>query len=223
MIRSLDRNIGRVLQALKDQGVDDNTLVIFTSDNGGAHYIGLDGLNSPYRGWKATFFEGGIHVPFFMRWPGAIPAGASVAAPVSHFDIFATAAAAAGAQAPTDRIIDGVNLLPFIQGQAPGRPHDVLFWRTDRYRVVRAGDWKLQVSEEPKKDWLFNLAVDPTEKKNLAAQEPERLAAMKAQLATWDQAQRKPLWPSLGAGPIPIDKSLRAPQAPDDEYVYYAN
>lgn len=223
MIRSLDRNIGRVLQALKDQGVDDNTLVIFTSDNGGAHYIGLDGLNSPYRGWKATFFEGGIHVPFFMRWPGAIPAGASVAAPVSHFDIFATAAAAAGAQAPTDRIIDGVNLLPFIQGQAPGRPHDVLFWRTDRYRVVRAGDWKLQVSEEPKKDWLFNLAVDPTERKNLAAQEPERLAAMKAQLATWDQAQRKPLWPSLGAGPIPIDKSLRAPQAPDDEYVYYAN
>ena len=223
MIRSLDRNIGRVLQALKDQGVDDNTLVIFTSDNGGAHYIGLDGLNSPYRGWKATFFEGGIHVPFFMRWPGAIPAGASVAAPVSHFDIFATAAAAAGAQAPTDRIIDGVNLLPFIQGQAPGRPHDVLFWRTDRYRVVRAGDWKLQVSEEPKKDWLFNLATDPTEKRNLAAQEPERLAAMKAQLATWDQAQRKPLWPSLGAGPIPIDKSLRAPQAPDDEYVYYAN
>lgn len=223
MIRSLDRNIGRVLQSLKDQGLDDNTLVIFTSDNGGAHYIGLDGLNSPYRGWKATFFEGGIHVPFFMRWPGGIPGGASVAAPVSHFDIFATAAAAAGGKAPADRIIDGVNLLPFIKGEAPGRPHDLLFWRTDRYRVVRAGDWKLQVSEEPKKDWLFNLAVDPTEKHNLAAQEPARLAAMKAQLATWDQAQRKPLWPSLGAGPIPIDKTLRAPQAPEDEYVYYSN
>jgi arylsulfatase A-like enzyme len=76
MIRSLDRNIGCVLQALKAQGLDDNTLVIFTSDNGGAHYIGMDGLNAPYRGWKATFFDGGIHVPFFMRWPACPRAGA---------------------------------------------------------------------------------------------------------------------------------------------------
>jgi len=83
MIRSLDRNIGRVLQSLKDQGLDDNTLVIFTSDNGGAHYIGLEGLNSPYRGWKATFFEGGIRVPYFMRWPAQIPRGSKLAAPVS--------------------------------------------------------------------------------------------------------------------------------------------
>lgn len=223
MIRSLDRNIGRVLKALKDQGLEDDTLVIFTSDNGGAHYVGIDGLNSPYRGWKATFFEGGIHVPFFMRWPGMIPAGASVTAPVSHFDIFATAAAAAGQKVPADRPVDGVNLLPFITGQAAGRPHDTLFWRTDRYRVLRAGDWKLQVSERPNKDWLFDLASDPTEKNNLAAKEPERLAAMKAQLQAWDQAQRKPLWPSLGEGAIPIDKTLKAPQAADDEFVYYAN
>jgi len=151
MIRSLDRNIGRVLQSLKDQGVDDNTLVIFTSDNGGAHYIGVDGINSPYRGWKATFFEGGIHVPFFMRWPAGIPQGTKLSAPVSHFDIFATAAGAAGQKLPSDRIIDGVNLLPFIQGKATGRPHDTLFWRTDTYRVVRSGDWKLQVTERPKK------------------------------------------------------------------------
>ena len=223
MVRSLDRNIGRVLQSLKDQGVDDNTLVIFTSDNGGAHYVGIEGLNSPYRGWKATFFEGGIHVPFFMRWPAGIPQGASVTAPVSHFDIFATAAAAAGQKAPADRIIDGVNLLPFIKGEAPGRPHDVLFWRTDRYRVVRAGDWKLQVSEAPAKDWLFNLATDPTEQTNLAAKEPARVAELKQQLTAWDQAQHKPLWPSLGAGPIAIDKSLRQPQAAADEFIYYSN
>ena len=223
MIRSLDRNIGRVLQSLKDQGLDDNTLVIFTSDNGGAHYIGLDGLNSPYRGWKATFFEGGIHVPFFMRWPGVIPKGSTVNAPVSHFDIFATAAAAAGRPVPTDRPIDGVNLLPFITKASSDRPHETLFWRTDTYRVVRDGDWKLQVSERPQKDWLFDLAADPTEKVNLAAKEPERLAALKAKLATWDKAQRKPMWPSLGEGAIPIDKSLKQKLAPDDEYVYYAN
>lgn len=223
MIRSLDRNIGRVLQSLKDQGLDDNTLVIFTSDNGGAHYIGLDGLNSPYRGWKATFFEGGIHVPFFMRWPGQIPAGTHYTAPVSHFDIFATAAAVGGQKPPADRPIDGVNLLPFIQGKAPGRPHDVLFWRTDQYLTVRAGDWKLQVSELPKKEWLFNLATDPTEKLNLAGKEPERLAAMKAQLTAWNSTQRKPLWPSLGAGPIAIDHSLKQPTKAGDEYIYYSN
>ena len=223
MVRSLDRNIGRVLQALKDQGVDDNTLVIFTSDNGGAHYIGLDGLNTPYRGWKATFFEGGIHVPFFMRWPGVLPQGASVAAPVSHFDIFATAAAAAGQKLPADRVIDGIDLLPFVTGQAGGRPHDTLFWRTDSYRVVRTGDWKLQVTERPRQDWLYDLASDPGEKNNRAAAEPARVAAMKAQLAEWDKAQRKPMWPSLAEAPIPLDKTLKQPQAADDAFVYYAN
>ena len=223
MIRSLDRNIGRVLQSLKDQGVDDNTLVIFTSDNGGAHYIGVDGINSPYRGWKATFFEGGIHVPFFMRWPAGIPKGTQLSAPVSHFDIFATAAGAAGQKMPSDRIIDGVNLLPFIQGKATGRPHDTLFWRTDTYRVVRSGDWKLQVTERPKKDWLYNLAVDPTEQHNLADAEPARLATMKAQLARWDADQKKPMWPSLGEGPIAIDTNLRQPYKPGADYIYYAN
>jgi arylsulfatase A-like enzyme len=223
MIRSLDRNIGRVLQSLKDQGLDDNTLVIFTSDNGGAHYVGLEGLNSPYRGWKATFFEGGIHVPFFMRWPAQIPSGTSFTAPVSHFDIFATAAAAAGQPSPSDRPIDGVNLLPFIKGEAPGRPHDVLFWRTDEYVTMREGDWKLQVSELPPKAWLFNLAVDPTEKVNLVDSEPQRLAMMKAQLAQWNQAQRKPLWPSLGAAPIAIDHSLKVPAKATDEHIYYSN
>jgi arylsulfatase A-like enzyme len=223
MIRSLDRNIGRVLQSLKDQGVDDNTLVVFTSDNGGAHYIGLEGLNSPYRGWKATFFEGGIHVPFFMRWPGQIPKGTHVTAPVSHFDIFATAAAAAGQKPPADRPIDGVNLLPFIKGEVPGRPHDVLFWRTDQYVTVRSGDWKLQVSQMPKKNWLFNLAKDPTEKVNLVDKEPERLAVMQAQLAEWSKSQRKPLWPSLGAGAIAIDHSLKQPSKATDEFIYYSN
>jgi arylsulfatase A-like enzyme len=90
MVRNLDRNIGRVLKTLKDKGLDDNTIVIFTSDNGGAHYVGLDGLNSPYRGWKATFFEGGIRVPMFMRWPAGIPKGVKPQLPVNHMDIFTT-------------------------------------------------------------------------------------------------------------------------------------
>ncbi|MDH4483241.1 MAG: sulfatase-like hydrolase/transferase [Rhodoferax sp.] len=223
MIRNLDRNIGRVLQALKDQGVDDNTLVIFTSDNGGAHYIGVDGVNAPYRGWKATFFEGGIRVPFFMRWPAAIPKGVKVNTAVNHFDVFATAAAAAKLEVPKDRPIDGVNLLPFTTGMAKGSAHEALFWRTAEYRVVRTQDWKLQVTERPKKDWLYQLSVDPTERNNLATKEPAQLASMKAQLAAWEKEQVKPLWPSLGEGAIAIDRTLKAPPVPNEDYIYYAN
>lgn len=222
MIRSLDRNIGRVLQSLKDQGVDDNTLVIFTSDNGGAHYIGVDGINKPYRGWKATFFDGGIHVPYFMRWPAALPRGLSYARPVSHFDIFATAAAAAGQKLPVDRAIDGVDLLPFVRGEASGQPHELLFWRSGSYRSMREGDWKLQVTERPRQDWLYNLASDPGEKTNLAAREPARVAAMKLKLEAWGKEQRKSLWPSLTEGPVAVDKTLREPQAADDVYIYWS-
>lgn len=223
MIRSLDRNIGRVLKALKDQGVDDNTLVIFTSDNGGAHYIGVDGLNKPYRGWKATYFEGGTRVPYFIRWPNAIPQGATYPAPVSHFDIFGTAAAAAGIPVPKDRAIDGVDLLPFIKGQTSGRPHDRLFWRGGDYKVVRAGDWKLQVTERPRQNWLYNLAQDPGERNNLAASDPARVAELRAMIDEFNRQQAKPLWPALAEAPVPLDKTLKQKQAPDDAYVYFAN
>ncbi|MDH3642780.1 MAG: sulfatase-like hydrolase/transferase, partial [Gammaproteobacteria bacterium] len=111
MIRGLDRGIGQVLAALEDNGVADNTMVIFTSDNGGAGYVGLPDLNKPYRGWKITFFEGGIRAPYFIRWPKQIAAGSEYDSAASHIDIFSTAVAAAGVEPPADRIIDGVNLL----------------------------------------------------------------------------------------------------------------
>ena len=223
MIRSLDRGIGRVMEALRAQGLDQNTLVIFTNDNGAPHYVDLAGLNAPLRGWKATYFEGGIRVPLFMRWPAGIPAGARVKTPVGHVDIFSTVAAAAGQPVPSDRVIDGVNLLPFARSERSGEAHQSLYWRTDDYRVLRARDWKLQVTERPRKDWLYDLAADPGERRNLAGEEPVRLAAMKAALADIDRQQAKPLWRTLGAGPIPLDKMLRDPQSPDDEYVYFAN
>ena len=223
MILSLDRNVGRVLQTLKEQGLDDDTLVIFTSDNGGAHYIGVEGLNSPFRGWKGTFFEGGIRVPLFMRWPTRLPKGATLSEPVSHMDIFATTANAVGAKAPTDRIIDGVDLLPFIEKKASGRPHETLFWRTDSYRVVRHFDWKLQVTEIPKKDWLYDLGVDPTEQKNLALMDPQRVKTLTSKIVDFNKTQVKPLWPSLAEAPIPVDKMMKQPQRPDDEFIYYAN
>ena len=223
MIRALDRNVGRVLQALKDQGLDDNTLVIFTSDNGGAHYIGLPDINKPYRGWKATFFEGGIHVPYFMKWPAALPKAAKYGLPVAHVDIFATAAGAAGATMPTDRVMDGVNLLPFLEGKQPGRPHETLFWRSGDYKVLLAGDWKLQVSERPKKNWLFNLKDDPTEKKNLADADGEKVKELLGVLQGIDGQQHKPIWPALAEAPVAIDHPENTPDSPDDEYIYWAN
>jgi arylsulfatase A-like enzyme len=223
MIRSLDRNVGRVLDALKANGLDDNTLVVFTSDNGGAHYIGLPDINRPYRGWKATFFEGGVRVPFFMRWPGTVPAATKLAAPVSHFDIFATALAAAGVPLPTDRKIDGVDLLPYVTGQKTGQPHDALFWRSGPYLAVRSGNWKLQVTERPAQDWLFDLASDPTEKSNVAAANPQKVAELKQLLEQFQREQAKPLWASLIEVPVGIDKTMKQPLVAGDDVVYWPN
>jgi len=223
MIRNLDRNVGRVLDAVREQGLEKDTLVIFTSDNGGANYLGFEALNRPYRGWKATFFEGGLRVPFFMRWPGRLPKGTSVPDPVTHFDVFATAAAVAGAELPTDRAIDGTNLIPFIEPTAPGRPHDALFWRSGNYRTVRLADWKLQVDGTRGKQWLYNLADDPTEQRDLADSSPEKVAELAAVLARIDAEQAKPLWPALIEAPVLIDKPLGRPMTAADEFIYWSN
>lgn len=223
MVRALDRAVGHVLGALRAQGLENNTLVVFTSDNGGANYIGLPDINRPYRGWKMTFFEGGVHTPFFMKWPAALPRGATFASPVGHIDIFATAAAAAGAALPADRTIDGVNLLPFLRGEAHGEPHDALFWRSGHYQTVLAGGWKLQVSQRPQRNWLFHLADDPTEKVDHSADNPDKVRELEAVLAAHRAQTVAPAWPSLIEAPIAIDHPLGVPDRPDDDYVYWAN
>ncbi len=223
MVRNLDRNVGRLLAALRAEGLDRNTLVIFTSDNGGAHYIGLPDINRPYRGWKATFFEGGIHTPFFMRWPAQIPAGARYTQPVSHFDIFATAAAAAQAQAPANDQLDGVNVLPFVEARQQGGPHDALFWRSGQYRVVLSNGWKLQDCGACHRRWLYDMANDPTEHHDLSAAQPDRVRALTALLDQHDRQQRAPQWPSLLEGPIFIDRPLGAPQERGADYIWWDN
>ena len=223
MVRNLDRNVGKILQALKDDGLDKNTLVIFTSDNGGANYIGLPNINKPYRGFKATFFEGGIHSPFFMKWPGVIAPDSRYQYPVGHVDIFATAAGAAGADLPKDRVIDGVNLLPYLAGKAAGRPHQTLFWRSGQYKVILDGDWKLQSSEAQHKVWLYDLATDPTEQTNLAQAQPDKTKAMLALLASQEKGMVKPIWPSLLQGPIFVDHPSGMPQKKGDEYILWNN
>jgi arylsulfatase A-like enzyme len=223
MIRALDRAVGRVLDSLKEQGLDANTLVVFTSDNGGANYIGLPNINRPYRGWKMTFFEGGVHTPFFIKWPAGLPRGTRFASPVAHIDIFATAAAAAAAPLPADRPIDGVNLLPFLRGESSGPVHAALFWRSGHYQTVLSGGWKLQVSERPPRRWLFDLNTDPTEQHDLSESRADRVSALTKLLDRYNDEQAPPAWPSLIEGPITIDAPLGVANTPGDQYVYWAN
>ncbi|HUR40534.1 MAG TPA: sulfatase-like hydrolase/transferase [Verrucomicrobiae bacterium] len=223
MVRSLDRSVGRVLQALKDEGLHENTLVIFTSDNGAPNYLGLPELNQPYRGWKLTYFEGGLKVAFAAQWPARIPAGTVYGDPIAAVDITPTAIAAAGAAMPADREHDGVNLLPFLTGEKSGPAHEALFWTDGSYQVVIAGGWKLQVAERPAKTWLYHLTKDPTERNELSAAEPGKLAELRELLAMHRARSAPPLWPSFLEMPVMVDKTLDQPEVEGDEIVYWQN
>ena len=230
MIRAVDRSVARVTQALEENGLTDNTLIILTSDNGGAGYIGLPNVNKPYRGWKLNHFEGGTHVPFMARWPARISAGTSMEDPIHHNDIFTTIAAAAGAQLPQDRKIDGVDLLPYIRKETSGAPHETLYWREGHQQTVLHQGWKLIRAEQPHLPqpapmarWLFNLAVDPTEQNNLAAQNSEKLAELEALLAAHNAEQVEPLWPTVFNSPQLIDKTTNEPMKEGDEFIYWPN
>ena len=223
MIVALDRGIGRVMAALESAGIDDNTLIIFSSDNGGANYIGLPDVNAPFRGWKMTFFEGGTHVPFFMRWPQRIASDSVYQRPVTHIDIFSTAAAAADVAVPDDRKIDGVDLLPYLSGRMKEDPHEAIFWRSGTYRTVRSGDWKLQLSDPDETAFLYNLAADATEQHNLASSEPEQLNRLKRLIEAGMSDWSMPLRPPLVRGPQYVDKHLNEPLDISDELVYWYN
>ena len=229
MIRALDRSVSRVVQAVEDNGLTDNTLIIFTSDNGGAGYIDLKNINKPYRGWKLTHFEGGIHVPFMAKWPGKIAPDTRMNAPIHHFDLFSTIALAAGAEEfiPDDRKIDGVDLMPFIRDQIQGVPHKTLFWRQGSLQSVLHEGWKLinthLADKNKQKQWLFDLSLDPTEKTNLIDTYPIKVAELEALLATHNAQQLAPLSPKWSESPQMIDKNNVSDFTEGDEYLYFPN
>jgi arylsulfatase A-like enzyme len=224
MIRSVDRSVARVLQSLREQGLEKDTLVVFTSDNGAPGYIGIPEVNQPYRGWKLSFFEGGVRVPFVAQWPARIPAGTRYTPPVTGMDIFSTALGAAGAPLPTDRPVDGVNLLAHLAAPAQLQPERPLFWRDGALRAVQHQGWKLIASDNPRKDWLFNLRADPTERNNLAQREPAKLAQLQALQQAHHAGMPPPLWQSFIQLPVFIDKTLDQRLDPAvDEYSYWSN
>jgi arylsulfatase A-like enzyme len=190
VVAAMDDGVGRVLAALREHHLDQNTLVFFSSANGGPTMAGttVNGArNAPLRGSKRQTLEGGIRVPLLIQWKGTLTAGTTERRPVTHLDVLPTALAAAGVALKPEWRIDGVNLLPFLTGKAnDAAPHDILYWRLGGTMAVRRGDWKLvKTNEGPlaavadpallnnlTDASLYDLAPDVGEKTNLASSNP---------------------------------------------------
>ena len=193
MVTAMDEGVAAVTEALQRNGMLENTLLVFLSDNGGATNNSSD--NGIWRGMKGSKWEGGHRVPFIAHWPKGFPSGIQYDLPVTSMDITPTALAAAGVQ---DREgLDGVDLRPFLHGQA-GRPHQRLYWRRNVAAAVRDGDWKvIRIQEKDgtfREPLLFNLASDPSEENDLAGQNPEKAAALLDLLAAWEENMQPSGW-----------------------------
>ncbi|MBT4063037.1 MAG: sulfatase-like hydrolase/transferase [Flavobacteriaceae bacterium] len=223
MVLTVDRGVGKIRKALKDNGIDQNTIIIFTSDNGAPGYIGLPDLNKPYRGWKLTHFEGGVHIPFIVNYPNKIAAGQIYNGRVSNMDIFSTFSEIAGLKPTNDVEIDGVNILPYLTGEIQGEPDRILFSKSGSLSFLIKEGWKLQIDFIQNKKWLFNLNNDPNEKINLASINLEKLKELEELLNSKIKEQAKPIWPNLLSWPIFIDKTLNQKKSNLDEYTYWPN
>jgi arylsulfatase A-like enzyme len=183
MLERLDQGVGKVLAALDRHGIAGDTLVIFTNDNGGER----NSDNGPLFHRKATLWEGGIRVPAILRWPGKVPAGQVSAQPGISMDLTATLLAACKVRPPRGRTLDGIDLLPLLQGgKIVSR---TFFWRIDRddrkQRAARHGDWKYVRDGDI--ELLFDLASDPGERKDQGYRHPDKLESLRARVAAWEK------------------------------------
>ena len=198
MVAAVDDVIGSLLDQLKTQGMENDTIVYFQADNGATREVRASsdgkpyhgGSNEPFRGYKLGLFDGGMHVPALLRAPGFVKPGTVWDRPMISMDILPTLVTLAGGTPPAD--IDGRNILPVIRGDAPD--HEFLFWSHDNQRSVRQGDWKLILNPpkfpgEELQDhiWLSNLEADRSEKKNLANEQPDRVKALLEKLRAWER------------------------------------
>lgn len=222
MVSALDDGVGAILETLKAEGLDEDTLVIFLSDNGCAGYLRGACSNAPLSGYKALHLEGGVRVPFAMRWPGHIAAGQVDDRQISSLDIVPTAAALAGARLPKDRVYDGVNLMPYVTGQNKAVPNPTLYWRAGVNFAIRQGPWKMMVANrapagqtddnallpimpdgvqarigpEGQHTMLYDLRTDEAEQHNHAVANPTVAAELQRELKTWNKTLAQPEWTS---------------------------
>lgn len=218
MVSSIDDYVGDVVSELRANGLEENTLIVFTSDNGCVKYLSQDVCsNDPLRGSKRFHLEGGIRVPFIFYWPAGLPSGQTYGQPIISLDLFSTFAAAAGS---AETAQDSVNLLPYLRGEQEDSPHEFLFWRFKPNIAVRWGKWKMwkvnktDMTEQdltiggrrlPEVEHpgdsplgqltvLYDLSEDVGESQNLAAQHPEIVERLETELERWNAELAEPMW-----------------------------
>lgn len=191
MTIAMDRACGQILAKLKELGLDENTLVVFSNDNGGPD-VSLT-CNYPLSGCKSNHLEGGIRVPAIMKLPNIIKAGSTYDKPISMLDMLPTFVNAADGNASKIEGLDGVDLIPYLTGKNTAEPHEMLFWKKENRGVVRKGDWKmLRFPDRPAE--LYNISKDISENNNLAYKYPERVREMYKLLWEWETELERPLW-----------------------------
>ena len=200
MVSAVDDGVGRVLDALKEQALDEDTIIVFLSDNGGARNNGSD--NGPLRGLKGDLFEGGVRVPFAIRWKGVIPEGNSYKNPVSSLDIMATIVAQTNVKINPERPLDGVDLIPFLTGKNNDAPHDYLFWRKweQNAMAIRHGNYKLVANKKQDQETpeLFDLSTDISESKNLKSEKLKISKDLQKEWNNWNKELKERVFPALG-------------------------
>jgi arylsulfatase A-like enzyme len=197
MTSAMDDAIGTVLTKLRENGLEENTLIFYISDNGGPPVNASN--NAPLRGHKAQTLEGGIRVPWMAQWKGHLPAGATYDQPVIQLDIHTTAMAVAGLTPTPAMKLDGVDLMPYFMGKNRGAPHEALYWRFGQQTAIRKGDWKLVKHAGGKELELYNLAADIGESKDLAKAESAKFAELKADWDKWNGELVPPKWAPANA------------------------
>lgn len=192
MMLALDRACGQIIGKLKELGLADNTLIVFTNDNGGP--MDRNGSsNYPFSGVKATQLEGGIRVPGLVAWPGSLPAGTVYDQPLSTLDLLPTFVKAGGGDPGAIAGLDGIDMLPYLRGDNRQAPHQTLYWKMENRGAIRNGDWKLlRFADRPAE--LYLLTDDPGEENNLAADHPDRVKSLYKKLFTWELTLARPLF-----------------------------
>ena len=193
MTSALDDAVGSIVAAIDKHGLTNNTLVIFVNDNGGPIYPGVQS-NGPLKLGKLFLFEGGIRVPMVLKLPSTFEPNSVYDQPTSTLDLFPTICSVAGIKLATEIRLDGEDLTPFIKGKVSSPPHETLFWSNGPNIAVRHGDWKLVKSYD--NTWLFNLASDIGESKNLANSEPGIVEQLETLYHKWRSQMSEPAWPS---------------------------
>ena len=192
VLAGLDLAVGRVLDQVDALGKKNETIVFFLSDNGGPTDV-TTSQNGPLRGGKFKLYDGGIMVPFFIRWPGRFPEGRVYEEFVSTLDIFPTIIGASGGGAG-ELGLDGIDLAPYVVGKAAGAPHKRLFWRVGRSRAVREGQWKWVLENVGTAPALYNLALDPSEAVDVSGRFPQKALELERKLKQWDSEMAPPAW-----------------------------